>query len=248
MGSLSALLLIGLLGTGADPCAGDIDIAVPCPCANGRAQVAWELYDPQPGDLIFFRVRRATQNLLYYLACAGGVTHVAIVVRRPDGDLVLLEAPGPAYPVMLTDIPSRLHSYDGRIFVRRRRTPLTPQQSTALTEFACAQDGKTFRTWGIILPMFASPVNRTGSKCCGPADLDAPRWFCSPLVAAAGVVAGLLDPCVVRPKFTDPEDLYTDKHLDLSCGWEKPLPCRCRGERGCGWWSRSCSGDERWWK
>src|SRR5205085_2849667 len=88
-------------------------------------------YEPQEGDLLIFQ-SRGLRNLAYSLGCSGGATHCGVVVARQDGSLGLLEAPGPDYPVMISDIPSRLQAYPGRTWVRRRRCPLTPGQSRRL--------------------------------------------------------------------------------------------------------------------
>jgi hypothetical protein len=125
--------------------------------------------------------------------------------------------------------------------------PLSCEQSRRLTEFACSQEGKPFDTVGFILPVFACPVRKFKPRCLSPEELDTPRWFCSSIVVAAGVVAGLLDPRLVRPRHTDPEDLKTDRPMNLSRCWQEAVRWHRCGERTHCWWSRTCDGRTQWW-
>jgi hypothetical protein len=55
-------------------------------------------------------------------------------------------------------------------------------------------------------------------------------YFCSELVMESCVAAGILDPATTRPAATYPRDLFFDgsinvylnKHLNLSAGWNPP--------------------------
>lgn len=214
----------------------------------GGAVSRREAYTPRPGDIILFRTRNVLVNFAYIASCSGGATHCGLVVPRPDGSLGLLEAPGRRHPVMVSDIPSRMSFYDGRVWVRRRQVPLTEGESASLTAFACAQAGKSFNTPGFVAPVFGKPVRKPHSRCTCPEELDRPRWFCSELLTAALVSAGLLDGCVARPRFTDPEDLRGDRLLDLSAGWEKGVRWYRCGPRGDSWWSEDCEGQRCWWQ
>jgi hypothetical protein len=243
MTDFSPLLLLLLAGAPV-PCEGSPPEGAAC----SEAASSQQAYAPQPGDLLLFRTRSLLINVAYFAACSGGATHCGLVVRRPDGSLGMLEAPGTRYPAMLSDIPSRLDFYDGRVWVRRRRIPLTQAESDCLTAFACAQLGKPFNTLGIVAPIVGRPVRKPGGPCTGPEELDQSRWFCSDMLVSALVSAGLLDPCVARPKFTDPEDLDDDRLLDLSCGWEDKVPWHRCGPRGDAWWSEDCAGRRCWWR
>ena len=205
-------------------------------------------YDPQPGDLILVQTPGVARNIVYALGCSPGVTHSAVVVARPDGSLGLLEAPGTGYPTMISDIPSRRAYMKGRVWIRRRLVPLTPEQSQCLTDFACRQVGKPFFSAGVFIPPFGKPIPKHWHGCARPEQLEPERWFCSPLCVAAFIVAGLLDPCDVKPWFVDPEDLKNDQWLDLSCGWAKPVRWLYCGERKKCWLSISCHGEREWWK
>ena len=202
----------------------------------------------KPGDILLFKSGGRFKLTLYALGGSPGVTHAGIVVARPDGTLAILEAPGLNYPVMLSDVGSRHQQYPGPVWVRSLRRPLTPEQSRCLTAFACAQEGKAFFPPGFLLPAFGHPIVKRGLRCLTKEQLNPARWFCSPLVIVAGVTAGLIDPCKVRPKFTDPEDLFTDRMLDLSACWEKPVEWPRCGPQAETWWSRSCHGEVECWR
>lgn len=206
-------------------------------------------YEPQPGDLILFQ-GKGIVNVIFALGHSGGATHSGIVVARPDGTLGLLESAGVQYPVMISDIDSRHQQYSGRIWVRRRCVPLTPEQSKRLTEFACAQEGKPYDLLGVFIPPFGHPVRKHRLKCLTDEQLlNRPRWFCSELCMVALIEAGILDRCVVRPRMTDPRDLKTDRRLDLTeCGWEPPLRWKHCGEYTKHWFSVSCCGKVEYWK
>lgn len=240
MAALSPVLLVSLLGTlpgqGGDGSA----LRVPVCLADGRLCITRQPYEPCEGDLLFFQARNLLENVLYALACAGGPTHCGIVVHRQDGSLGLLEAPGLRYPVMLSDVSSRMHYYDGKIFVRRRCVPLTPEQSAALTAFACAQEGKRFDVVGLLRPAFGLPTRGPCVPCCCTCkELNQDRWFCSELLAAALVKAGLYDPCKIRPNFTDPEDLMNEGPIQLCPCWARYVRWERCGPRWHEWWSRS---------
>lgn len=223
-------------------------LRLPLGCGRKNCATVLEVYHPQPGDIILFSTYHPINDFLYFLAHSGGATHCGIVVERPNGSLGLLEAPGPSYTVMLSDISSRLRFYHGRIWVRRLCSPLSPEQSACLTSFACAQEGKPFSISAMLTPLVTHPVRKPRMGCAGPDEINPEGWFCSALTVAAGMVAGRIDPCVARPKATDPEDLKCDRRLDLSPSWEKPLRYeRCVPRLEC-WWSESCCGQRAWWK
>jgi hypothetical protein len=100
---------------------------------------------------------------------------------------------------------------------------LTADQLARLTAFACSQEGKPYDFCGLIMLPISYPLRITRSHCLTTEQLDPSRWFCSSLVVGACAAAGLLDPCVVKPTSTRPNDLRSDRILDLSQGWEKPV-------------------------
>ena len=117
------------------------------------------------------------------------------------------------------------------MWVRRRKTPLTPEQSAKLTAFCFAQVGKPF-AWGRIL------VQLTPFRCRGPIRTeylgkpkgDRSHWYCAEVVVESLVAACLLDAETARPSATYPRDLFFDcspnpwlnKHLNLSADWYPP--------------------------
>ena len=227
----ASLLLLALLGAAPDS---DLDPSGLEAKPRGEPAAHSEPYIPQPGDIIVFRSRSLYIRIAYCLSTAGGATHCGLVVKRPNGSLGLLEAPGPRFPVMSSDLPSRFSYYDGKIWVRHRRASLTEQESAALTAFACGQIGKHFNMRVVAAPVFGKPVRSPQDRCTCPKELNQERWFCSELLAAALVNAGQLDPFVARPRFTDPEDIASDRWLDLSGCWEKMVPLPRCGPRSKG--------------
>lgn len=218
------------------------------PCWPSSAEPRLSDCSFQPGDLILFRTEQRWTLILYRVFLADSITHAGIVVRHPDGSLAILEAPGVRYPVMLSEIDSRLTFYKGQAWVRHLHHPLTKAQSQRLTKFALAQQDKQFAVATILLPPWGKPVRKWGRRCAGPHALNSRRWFCSALCIGAGVAAGLLDPCNVRPLFTDPEDLFSDRYLDLSPIWKKPVSIQPLGTRLSGWWSRAGTGERSFWE
>ena len=88
-------------------------------------------YEPRAGDLVFFVSDTWYWPLLYMFALTGEPYHVGILVDMPDGSLRLLEAgpPETTRQVQLAPVPERFEQYSGRVFVRHRAEPLTPEQS-----------------------------------------------------------------------------------------------------------------------
>jgi hypothetical protein len=244
---LCLILMAPLAGNGGGGVEG-LEVAPPAGCPGGTAGPGSPCCEAHPGDIFLFRNTNPLQNLAYFLLRSGGMTHVGIVVARPDGSPALLEAPGIGYPVILSNIASRVQSYAGRAYIRRRRIPLTPEQSARLTTFACSQEHKRFDTFGLFRPPLGCPLHSSRACEFRPEDVQSSRWFCSSLVVAAGVCAGLIDPCKVRPKYTSPQDLYSDRTIDLSRCWEEPVEYPRCGPRTYGWWSRSSCGECRFWR
>ncbi len=193
-----------------------------------------EPYTPKPGDIVLSTDNLIVWQVLFNMAFTGHPHHSGIIVARPDGRLGLLEAgPHDTFYVRLLDVVPHLCSYadDGRVWIRRRRTPLTPEQSARLTAWATAQDGKRFALLrlGVQLTPFRSrgPLRTWimggphGERC---------SYFCAELVMESCVRAGLLDPNRTRPAATYPRDFFFDSstnwynntHLNLSADWYPP--------------------------
>jgi hypothetical protein len=206
-------------GADAAPCA--VSLKSMRPCTDSRSTVPVP-YDPQPGDIVLFRSSRIISNVLCHVVLCGGATHSAIVATRKDGSLALLETPYVGAPVTLSDIVPALQQYRGRIWVRRRKTPLTEPQACNLTAFAHEQEGKKYDFGGLLVMPWCRPLQCFSKKNHDVSDVDASSYFCSSLVVAACMAANLLDPREVRPVCVCPNDLMNDWLVDLSCGWEKP--------------------------
>jgi hypothetical protein len=193
-----------------------------------------EPYTPQPGDIFLAVTPDFIMRLGHKLAGADAPHHSGIVYARPDGSLAILEA-GPFNTVYVSgwDVMAHLRAYEKkeRLWIRRRRTPLTPEQSAQLTAFCHAQVGKPFAPLRVLgqLTIFRSrgPIRTEYiGKPCG----DRSHWFCAELVVESLVAAGLMDSETARPSATYPRELFYDcspnpwlnKHLNLSAGWFPP--------------------------
>jgi hypothetical protein len=192
-------------------------------------------YLPQPGDIML-----ATDNNLFWeithdLALAFEPHNSAIICSRRDGSLAILEAgPNDTFRIRRLDMLPHLREYEakGPVWIRKRRVPLTVEQSLRLTEFAEAQDGKRFALGrlGIQLTPFRTRGPARTWFMGKPHGGDRSSYFCSELVTEACVVAGLIDPRTARPSATYPHDLFFEKslnpflrrHFDLSQGWYPP--------------------------
>jgi hypothetical protein len=193
-----------------------------------------EAYLPQPGDIMLRLDGKTFWRVTHYMALAFDPNGSAIVFARPDGSMAILEAgPKDTLWVRTLDLLPHLQEYadTGRVWIRRRRVPLTPEQSHRLTEFAMAQEGKRFalvRLAGQLTLLRSRGPIRT---CfVGKPHCDQDTFFCSELVTTACVAAGLLDPETTRPSATYPHDLfygrslnpYINKHLDINSCWYPP--------------------------
>jgi hypothetical protein len=215
----------------------------PAYCRDWEVRGPLEPYVPQPGDIFLATDQRLWFRWGHLIAGANGVHHSGIVFCRPDGRLGLIEA-GPfdktKVEVMNPYDHMRAHAAVGdRVWVRRRRCPLSPEQSARLTAFAAAQEDKPFalaRWFGQLTPLRTRGPIKTWFV--GRPHGDRPRWFCSELVMECCAAAGIIDWATARPSATYPSDLfwgrsynlYLNCHLaDLDVGWYPParwLPSR----------------------
>ena len=126
------------------------------------------------------------------------------------------------------DLLPRLRTHDGPIWVRRLRTPLSPEQSNRLTAFALAQTCKRFAVFRVALEV--TPLHAHGwlhSRLFGSSCVNRHYWFCSELAIAAMSVAGVIDPKVVKPNTIYPRDMFYDRPYDLKPYWEEPRRWTC---------------------
>jgi hypothetical protein len=206
----------------------------PAFCIDDLRRFPAEPYLPQPGDLMLRLDSNLFWRVTHYMALAFDPNGSGIVFARPDGSLAVLEAgPNDTLWVRNLDLLPHLREYaaGGRVWIRKRRVPLTPDQSCRLTAFALAQDGKWFALprLGVQLTPFRSrgPLR---TRFLGKPKGDRRTYFCSELVCEACVAAGLLDPERTRPAATYPHDLFfgrswnpfIDRHLDVNAWWYPP--------------------------
>lgn len=188
-----------------------------------------EPYYPQPGDIVLYAHQSLRSRFFYTLARTGKPYHAGIVVNLPDGRPAILEAgPYDYLHVYLMDALPRMRTHPGTVWVRRLRTPLSPEQSARLTAFALEQTGKRFALFRLILevtPFRAhGPLHR---RVFGSARIDRSSWFCSELVIASLAVAGVVDPHDIKPNTVYPRDLFRDRRLDLNPCWQEPRRWIC---------------------
>jgi hypothetical protein len=195
-----------------------------------------EPYVPQPGD-IFLATDMALWSRVGHAMIGGkGVQHSGIVFARPDGTLGLIEA-GPFNSTLIQVMDPYRHmaehvSKGDWVWVRRRKVPLTPEQSARLTAFLMEQWGKPFATWRMLAQV--TPIKARGKlktyflgKPNGP---DRDSYYCAEMVCEALVYAGLMDAETTRPSAMYPRDLffgrsknpYIDRHLCMDDGWVPP--------------------------
>jgi hypothetical protein len=181
-------------------------------------------YEPREGDLIFFDDHSKVWTALFKFAGTGPPLHMGIVVRKYDGELAVLEAgPDDTVWVDLRDLVPRLHQFqgdfDGTITIRRSRICLNRLQSSALTRFARAQNGKRYAVLRLLVQ--GTPLRSRGvlEPVLGKTSIDRDSWICSELAVAAAAVVGLVDPDVVHANSVYPRDLVDNQRHDLGASW-----------------------------
>jgi hypothetical protein len=230
--ALLAIVMPCLLGVSP---AAESSVGRPVYCLDDIIRGPMESYVPQPGD-IFLATDESFWLRLGHAAVGGaGVHHSGLIFARPDGSLGLIEA-GPFNELVTRVLDPYQHMYNHfaagtRVWVRRRRIPLTPEQSARLTAFASRHEGKPF---ALALGLsFMTPFSRRGvlrTPFVGRVHGDRPRYFCSELVVECLVAAGLVDAATARPAATLPRDLffgrsgnpYLNRHLNMEPGWYPP--------------------------
>ena len=159
----------------------------------------------------------------------------AIVICQPNGQIGILESgPFNSLRVAIVDLHHDLEKHEARgerIWIRRRRTPLSPEQCAELTAWAVAQNGKLFAAGRMMLQL--TPLRTRGplrTYVMGRPHGERYSYFCSELVLESCVHIGLLSPSVTRPTATYPRDLFFDAsanlflntHFTLEADWYPP--------------------------
>lgn len=193
-------------------------------------------YEVQPGDIVMATDGSVFWTLMHNLAGTSHPTHSMIVFALPDGRPAALEGgPHDTVKCRILETTPHLASYEavGRVWVRRRKCPLTPWQSAKLTEFCLAANCKNFalvRLAGQLTPFRTRGPIKT-AFVGKPRGLDRDGYYCSELVVEACVYAGLMDARTARPSATYPRDLffgdsknpYLHRHLPaMNDWWEAP--------------------------
>jgi hypothetical protein len=193
-------------------------------------------YHPQPGDIVLSADGSKFWKVMHNMAGTSHPTHSMIVFAMPDGRPAILEGgPHDTLKCRLLEAVPHMASYEeeGRVWVRRRSCPLTPEQSCRLTQFCLHLDGREFSLRKLavqLTPLRSRGPVRTAfvGKPRGP-DLDG--YFCSELICEAGVYAGLMDAETTRPSATYPRDLFFSGRLNpylvhhmkaMDAAWEPP--------------------------
>ena len=193
------------------------------------------VYDPRPGDIILSGSHHTRVYLMYYLAFTGPPAHCGIVVQMPNGKMAVAEAgqEGDLSRTRFTPLTDRLPKYAAEVWVRRRATPLSPDQCGRLTEFAAAADGSRYalaRAVGHGFGLFRTrgPLR---TYVMGEPQGFRSHFFCGELVIEALVYAGVVDAATARPSAVYPRDLFFDKSTNPYLsehppigegGWEPP--------------------------
>jgi hypothetical protein len=230
--TLMAIAIPCLLGLGPAP---ESSVGRPAYCLDDVVRGPLESYVPQPGDIFLATDESFFIRVGHAMVGGAGVHHSGLIFARPDGRLGLIEA-GPFNELVTRVLDPYEHMNNHvaagtRVWVRRRRIPLSPEESARLSEFASRHEGKPFALARGL--SFATPFSRRGvlrTPFVGRVHGDRPRYFCSELVVECLVAAGLMDAATARPSATLPRDLffgrsgnpYLDRHLDLEPGWYPP--------------------------
>jgi hypothetical protein len=200
---------------------------------DARPRLPAEAYCPQPGDILLPSHQSLLWSIAHQIAGTGRPGHSAVVVALPDGTPAVLEA-GSARKgavVVLTPLRTWLAEYRGKVWCRRRKTPITEDQSARLTEFALLNDKKCYAVLRLVAQL--TPFRKRGyyrTTYIGRPHGIRRTYYCSELVLEAMVYAGLLDPETTRPTATYPRDIFfdrsniphIDRHLGLACDWHVP--------------------------
>jgi hypothetical protein len=206
----------------------------PAYCLDMKFRGEAHPYVPQPGDLMTYTDKNIFWTITHDLAGAFEPHGSGVVVAKPDGSLGILEAgPNDTMHVRTLDMLPHLHEYEikGPVWIRKRKTPLTPEQSACLTEWAVRQEGKGFaliRMGGQLTLLRSRGPIRT--YFMGGPHGERDSYFCSELCTETLVHVGLIDATTARPSATYPHDLfyehslnpYLRRHFSLAEGWEPP--------------------------
>lgn len=217
--AVTALAWVGILLPAADDGPIPSYVYQPSYCMDSLLRGPAEAYVPQPGDIMLATDSNIFWKITHDWALAFEPHNSAIFFERSCGGLAILEA-GPNDTLWIRNLDALPHLVEyankGPVWVRKRRVPLTPEQSAKLTAFAERQNGKffalprlglqltPFRTRGPIRTYFIGKSNP--NRIC---------YFCSELVTESLVAGDMLDREIARPSATYPHDLFFDRSYNL---------------------------------
>ena len=234
------IMSIGLLGCvavlSAQPCEQFIDSYLydPSYCMDKVLRGSPRKYLPQPGDVMLATDKNLFWKITHDMAFAFEPHNSAIIVARRDGRLAVLEAgPNDTLWIRMLDMLPHLKEYadKGPVWIRKRKTPLTPEQLACLTDFAERQCGKRFALGRLGVQL--TPFRDRGpfrTEFMGMPHGDRNSYYCSELVLESCVAAGLVDRATTRPSASYPHDLffershnpYINQHMPLEPDWDPP--------------------------
>ena len=234
---LACIALIGYgVSANAQPCEKVIDsyLCEPSYCMDLTLRGPARKYLPQPGDVLLATDKNLFWKITHDLAFAFEPHNSAIVVARRDGRLAILEAgPNDTLWIDWLDMLPHLKEYadKGPVWIRKRKTPLTAEQSACLTDFAERQCGKRFAHGRLGVQL--TPFRDRGpfrTEFLGKPRGDRRSYYCSELVLETCVAGGLADRETTRPSASYPHDLffershnrYINKHMPLEPDWDSP--------------------------
>lgn len=233
---LAVAVLVPCAAASGQPCDRAIGsyLYEPSYCMDRVLRGEAKTYVPQPGDVMLATDKNLFWKVTHDLALAFEPHNSAVVVARRDGSLATLEAgPNDTTRCRLLDVLPHLKEYadKGPVWIRKRKTPLTAEQSACLTDFAERQNGKRFALGrlGVQLTPFRDRGPLRTALLGGPHG-NRKSYYCSELVLEALVAAGLCDAATTRPSATYPHDIFFDRsfnpyirrHPPMACDWEPP--------------------------
>jgi hypothetical protein len=233
---LPTLLACGLaLRGGTDNHCANGYLCQPAYCLDDALRGPAEPYVPQSGDIYLATDRSRIIQAGHRLALSGAPHHSGIVIVLPDGRPAILESgPFNTLHVEIVDLRHDLHKHDDRgekVWIRKRRTPLSADQCVAINCWAREQEHKRFAAGRMLRQM--TPFRARGPLLFhgfGAPHGARDRYFCSELVLETCVAIGLLPAETTRPSATYPRDLFFEhsdnaflnQHFTLADGWHPP--------------------------
>jgi hypothetical protein len=241
MGGLACLSMLVAMLPAADPAQPTVQAAgsylyQPSFCLDDKLRLPAAPYCVQPGDICFSVGIKKASQIIHKIWGGGLPNHSMIAFAMPDGQVGVLEAgPHSVLIVCVREATEQLASYEREgspVWVRRRCTPLTPEQSACLSQYCMAHDNTKFAAFR--MGMQATPFRSRmplRTVWAGKPDPNKSKYFCSEIVLNSLIVAGVIDGGPMRPTATYPSDLFHNESRnrivnrslsELACDWAPP--------------------------